>query len=422
MHFFLIAALLVVLSAAFGYVNLRLFRLPNTIGLMLVAILFTVGLFLTSAIDDTLLRHTEDMVGEIDFKTMVLDIMLGFLLFAGAMHTDWDQLKEQRWPILVFATVGVLTSTFLVGALSHWAFAAIGHPVAFIHCLLFGALISPTDPIAVLGVLKQAGVPKKLETKIVGESLFNDGVGVVVFLTILSIATGKASDDHLVSEVLKLFGVEVFGGIAFGALLGWVTFRLMRSINDYEIEVLITLACVMGGYAAAHMLHLSGPLAIVVAGLIVGNERLRGLSMSDRTEEFVDKFWHLVDVLLNALLFVLIGLELLIVDFTTEVLLAGGLAIVLVLVARYLSLLVPVHLFAKRLEFLPHTATLMTWGGLRGGISIALALSLPAAMEREFLLAVTYVVVVFSILGQGLSLGKLAKRLLGTGEQVPSDK
>ena len=411
-----------VLSAAFGYVNIRLFRLPNTIGLMLVAILFTVGLFLTSAIDDTLLRHTEDMVGEIDFKTMVLDIMLGFLLFAGAMHTDWDQLKEQRWPILVFATVGVLTSTFLVGALSHWVFAAIGHPVAFIHCLLFGALISPTDPIAVLGVLKQAGVPKKLETKIVGESLFNDGVGVVVFLTILSIATGKASDDHLVSEVLKLFGVEVFGGIAFGALLGWVTFRLMRSINDYEIEVLITLACVMGGYAAAHMLHLSGPLAIVVAGLIVGNERLRGLSMSDRTEEFVDKFWHLVDVLLNALLFVLIGLELLIVDFTTEVLLAGGLAIVLVLVARYLSLLVPVHLFAKRLEFLPHTATLMTWGGLRGGISIALALSLPAAMEREFLLAVTYVVVVFSILGQGLSLGKLAKRLLGTGGQVPSVK
>ena len=422
MHFFLIAALLVVLSAAFGYVNIRLFRLPTTIGLMLVAILFTVGLFLTSAIDDTLLRHTEDMVGEIDFKTMVLDIMLGFLLFAGAMHTDWDQLKEQRWPILVFATVGVLTSTFLVGALSHWVFAAIGHPVAFIHCLLFGALISPTDPIAVLGVLKQAGVPKKLETKIVGESLFNDGVGVVVFLTILSIATGKASDDHLVSEVLKLFGVEVFGGIAFGALLGWVTFRLMRSINDYEIEVLITLACVMGGYAAAHMLHLSGPLAIVVAGLIVGNERLRGLSMSDRTEEFVDKFWHLVDVLLNALLFVLIGLELLIVDFTTEVLLAGGLAIVLVLAARYLSLLVPVRLFAKRLEFLPHTATLMTWGGLRGGISIALALSLPAAMEREFLLAVTYVVVVFSILGQGLSLGKLAKRLLGTGGQVPSVK
>ena len=422
MHFFLIAALLVVLSAAFGYVNIRLFRLPNTIGLMLVAILFTVGLFLTSAIDDTLLRHTEDMVGEIDFKTMVLDIMLGFLLFAGAMHTDWDQLKEQRWPILVFATVGVLTSTFLVGALSHWVFAAIGHPVAFIHCLLFGALISPTDPIAVLGVLKQAGVPKKLETKIVGESLFNDGVGVVVFLTILSIATGKASDDHLVSEVLKLFGVEVFGGIAFGALLGWVTFRLMRSINDYEIEVLITLACVMGGYAAAHMLHLSGPLAIVVAGLIVGNERLRGLSMSDRTEEFVDKFWHLVDVLLNALLFVLIGLELLIVDFTTEVLLAGGLAVVLVLAARYLSLLVPVRLFAKRLEFLPHTATLMTWGGLRGGISIALALSLPAAMEREFLLAVTYVVVVFSILGQGLSLGKLAKRLLGTGGQVPSVK
>ena len=423
MHFFLIASLLVVLSALFGYVNLRLFNLPNTIGLMIVAILFTLGLFLTSYIDPTLLALTESIVGELDFKTLLLDIMLGFLLFAGALHTDFDKLRSQRWPILVFSTVGVLTSTFLVGILSFWVFNAIGHPVQFIHCLLFGALISPTDPIAVLGIMKRAGVPEKLETKIVGESLFNDGVGVVVFLTIMSIALGTGADDaDLVGDILKLFAVEVFGGIAFGALLGLATYRLMRSINDYEIEVLITLACVMGGYAAAHYLHLSGPLAVVVAGLIIGNDRIRSASMSERTEEFVDKFWHLIDVLLNALLFVLIGLELLVVEFTSGVVLAGALAVLFVLLARYLSLVVPVRFFSKRLEFLPHTSTIMTWGGLRGGISIALALSLPKAMDRDFFIAVTYIVVVFSIIVQGLSIGQLTTRLLGKEAMRPAEE
>ncbi len=415
MHLFVIASILIVLSALFGYINVRFLKLPNTIGLMIIAIVFTLGLFLSKYIDPTLLHFAEELIFEIDFKTVLLDIMLGFLLFAGAMHTNFDQLKVQRWPVLLFATVGVLTSTFLVGGMSFYLFQALGFDVAFIHCLLFGALISPTDPIAVLGIMKKAGVPKKLETKIVGESLFNDGVGVVVFLTIFSIASG-GSDGHggsSFADIATLFGQEVIGGIIFGAGIGYLTYRLLKSIDDYEIEVMITLACVMGGYVLAHHLHLSAPLAIVVAGLIVGNDTVRDTAMSRTTEEFVDRFWELVDILLNALLFVLIGLELLVINFETSFVTAGLICILLVLLARFMSLIIPVRIFAKRLEFLPNTATLMTWGGLRGGISIALALSLSETMNRELILTVTYVVVVFSIIVQGLSIGKLAKRLLG---------
>lgn len=422
MHLFTIASILIVLSALFGYVNVRILKLPNTIGLMIIAIIFTLGLFLSSLVSPTLLNMAEQLVSEIDFKTVLLDIMLGFLLFAGAIHTNFDQLKVQRWPVLVFATVGVMTSTFLVGGLSYYIFNALGFNVAFIHCLLFGALISPTDPIAVLGIMKKAGVPKKLETKIVGESLFNDGVGVVVFLTILSIATGGSGGHggNSMQAVVQLFGQEVLGGIAFGGLLGYVTYILLKTIDNYEIEVMITLACVMGGYVFAHYLHLSAPLAIVVAGLIVGNDTVRDSAMSSVTEEFVDHFWELVDMLLNALLFVLIGLELLVISFEMDFITAGVISIFLVLGSRYLSLLIPVKLFAKKLEFLPHTTKLMTWGGLRGGISIALALSLPEEMNRDLFLTVTYIVVVFSIIAQGLTIGNLATRLLGKDMMEPS--
>lgn len=423
MDLFVVTSILVVLSALFGYINLKLLKLPNTIGLMLIAILFTLGLFLTNLVNPTLLNFAERLIGEIDFGTILLDVMLGFLLFAGALHTNFDQLKVQKWPILIFSTVGVLTSTFLVGGMTYYAFQVLGYSIPFIHCLLFGALISPTDPIAVLGILNKAGVPKKLETKIVGESLFNDGVGVVVFLTIMSLASGGGADGGITLEnILTLFGVEIFGGIALGAALGYGTFLLLKSIDDYEIEVLITLACVMGGYVLAHYLHVSGPLAMVVAGLIIGNDRLRNTSMSQTTELFVDKFWKLVDSLLNALLFVLIGLELLIIQFEKGYLLAGLIVIVLVLLARFSSLIVPVRLFARRLEFLPYTTTIMTWGGLRGGISIALALSLPEEMNRDFLLTITYIVVIFSILAQGLTIGKMATRLLGKDRmQVKED-
>lgn len=412
MDFFTISSIVIALSALFGYINVRFLKLPNTIGLMLIAIVFTMILFATSLVNDSLYVAAENMVGQIQFDHVLLDILLGFLLFAGAMHTNFDQLKVQRWPILIFSTLGVVASTFITGGFVFYLLQFMDMGVPFIHCLLFGALISPTDPIAVLGILKQAGVPKKLETKIVGESLFNDGVGVVVFLTILGIAQGGAHGGGAF-DVAKLFGQEVFGGIVMGGLLGYGTFLLLRSIDDYDIEVLITLACVMGGYSLAHYLHLSAPLAMVVAGLVVGNDTVRGTSMSDITEQYVDKFWELIDMLLNAILFVLIGLEMLILTFNGKFVLAGLICIVLVLVARYISLFIPVRLFSKKLEFVPHTDKIMTWGGLRGGISIALALSLPEELSRDLFLIITYIVVVFSILVQGLTIGKFATRLIG---------
>lgn len=440
---------------------------------MIIAIVFSSILFLTRIIwpdSSFAVDFASKLMEQIQFGDLLLNVMLGFLLFAGAMHTNFDQLKVQRWPVLVFATLGVLASTFLVG-LSVWlVFGWLGLEVKFIHCLLFGALISPTDPIAVLGILKQAGVPKKLETKIVGESLFNDGVGVVIFLTIYSIATGgqhpgahsvveesgdkvaqvahdhesepakkshdedhadaddhgdadhHAADDHgstSIYGVAELFGKEVLGGVLLGLGFGFATFWLLRTIDDYEIEVMITLACVFGGCALAAWLHVSAPLAMVVAGLVVGNDTVRGTSMSQQTELYVDKFWELVDILLNAILFVLIGFEMLLIKFDQLYLTAGLIAIAVVIACRFCSLLLPVRFFAKRLDFVPHTTTIMTWGGLRGGISIALALAMPGE-NKDLFLTVTYAVVVFSIVVQGLSVGPLARKLIGI-DSLPDD-
>ncbi len=480
---FQICSIVIVLSALFGFINVRILRLPNTIGLMIVAIVFTMFLFASTLFTNFFLDAAERLIGQIDFRHVLLDVMLGFLLFAGAMHTNFDQLHVQRWPILVFSTLGVLASTFICATLIYFVFGLIGIETKYIHCLLFGALISPTDPIAVLGILKQARVPKKLETKIVGESLFNDGVGVVVFLTIFHIATGaqsgnpghahadvdssqiqlvsyqstvepakqaggqtageqavgneaaatsdekghttepekghaeESSEPNPVLDVVELFVTEVLGGLLLGLILGYSTFMLLRSIDDYEIEVLITLACVMGGYSLASALHVSAPLAMVVAGLIVGNDTVRGTAMSAQTELYVNKFWELMDVLLNSVLFVLIGLEILVLNVNQQFVYASALAIVIVLLSRFLSLLAPVRFFAKRLDFVPHTTTIMAWGGLRGGISIALALSLTPELNRDLFLTVTYGVVVFSIIVQGLTVGRLAKRLIGAESQ-----
>jgi len=311
MDYYSIASILVVLSALFGYINVRFFKLPITIGLMLITIIFTLVVLIIGQFDDTLLLQERAFIARIDFESVLLDIMLSFLLFAGALHTNFQQLKVQRGPILAFATFGVLVSTFLIGTSMFYVLQWIGFEVSFIYCLLFGALISPTDPIAVLGILKKAGAPKKLETKIVGESLFNDGVGVVVFLTIFSIAKNPSASLEF-SDIATLFGQEVIGGIVLGLLLGWATYRLMRSIDNYEIEVILTIAAVMGGTLLAHTFHLSAPLAMVTAGLIVGNDTLRDSAMSEVTESYVDKFWELIDVLLNTLLFVMIGMEMLV--------------------------------------------------------------------------------------------------------------
>ncbi|WP_159947887.1 cation:proton antiporter [Polaribacter septentrionalilitoris] len=409
MDAYFIATILIFLSAVFGYINVRFLKMPNTIGLMIITIIFTLGVLLLSYVDPTLLNLEKSIISSIDFKSILLDEMLSFLLFAGALHTNFEQLKIQRWPILLFSTLGVLTSTFLVGFVMYFVLQLLNFQIDLIYCLLFGALISPTDPIAVLGILKKAGVPKKLETKIVGESLFNDGVGVVVFLTIFQIAKSGLEQTETF-DIVQLFGQEVFGGILLGAILGWVSYRLMKSINDYDIEVIITLAAVMGGTLIAHKLHLSAPLAMVTAGLIIGNDTVRASSMSEVTEKYVDKFWELIDILLNAVLFVLIGMELLVLVFEGKYILVGVLAIPIVLVCRYISLFLPINLFKKKLEFVPKTNLIMTWGGLRGGISIALALGLSADMHRDLFLVITYVVVVFSIIVQGLTVGNLVEK------------
>lgn len=410
MDAYFIATILIFLSAAFGFINTRFLKMPNTIGLMIITIVFTLLVLLLSYFDPTLLNAEKEIINSIDFKSVLLDEMLSFLLFAGALHTNFEQLKVQRWPILLFSTLGVLTSTFLVGGVVYGVLQLLSFQVDFIYCLLFGALISPTDPIAVLGILKQAGVPKKLETKIVGESLFNDGVGVVVFLTIYQIAQ-SGIDEDTTFNVVKLFGQEVIGGIALGGILGYICYRLMRAIDDYHIEVIITLAAVMGGTVIAQKLHLSAPLAMVTAGLIVGNDTVRATTMSEVTERYVDKFWELIDILLNAILFVLIGMEMLVLVFDGKYILVGIIAIPIVLICRYVSLFLPIKLFADKLEFVPKTDVIMTWGGLRGGISIALALGLSSEMNRELFLVITYIVVIFSIVFQGLTVGKLVEKL-----------
>jgi len=410
MNIFSIITILVVLSAAFAFINTKFLKLPFTIGLMIIAITFTVAINILGSFNPYILDQAHLLIESIDFETALLDVMLSFLLFAGALHTNLDALKRQRAPIAFFATMGVVISTFLIGTMMYYLFMVFGHPINYIYCLLFGSLISPTDPIAVLGILKDANAPKKLEIKIVGESLFNDGVGVVVFLVIFKIAQqGLGAVDA--TEITWLFLEEVAGGIVLGLVLGYSTFRLMKVIDHYETEVIITLALVMGLSALAHILHVSGPLAVVVAGILIGNKS-PNIAWSDTTHNYVTKFWELIDVLLNAVLFVLIGLELLIITISGEYILFGLLAIPIGLLARYLSLAGAVYVFDKKLNFIPKTSLLMTWGGIRGGISIALALSLESQMERELFLTVTYFVVVFSIIGQGLTIGPLIKNVL----------
>lgn len=412
MELFTIITILVVVSALFAYINERFVKLPYTIGAMVITIVMSLALTLMGWLNHDLTNPLKILISEIEFSTVLLEILLSFLLFAGALHTNFDQLKVQRGPILAFATFGVLLSTVLIGFAMNFVLGLMGLDIPLVHCFLFGALISPTDPIAVLGILKKVGVPKKLETKIVGESLFNDGVGVVIFLTIFAIAD-VGVENITMSEIGLLLLEEVVGGILLGFGLGWMAYRLMRTIDDYSVEVMITIAIVMGGYLLAQKLHFSGPLAVVVAGLIVGHDTVRDHSMSEITELYVDKFWETWDALLNGILFVLIGLEVLILDFNPTLITIGLITIPIVLLARLISLSLPIRFYKERLEFVPNTGLIMTWGGLRGGISIALALTLTKGMNQEVFVIITYVVVIFSIVVQGLSIGKVADRLIG---------
>jgi CPA1 family monovalent cation:H+ antiporter len=407
MKLFNILAILVTLAAIFSYVNHRYIRLPNTIGLMLISLLVSLGLIALGPLGLGLEEGARQLLENIDFDETLLHGMLSFLLFAGALHVNLGDLAKQKWLIGTLATFGVVGSTFIIGFISWWLLAAMGFELPLIYCLLFGALISPTDPIAVLGILKKAGVPDSLETKITGESLFNDGVAVVVFLVFLEIARG--AHEITVLMVAGLFFKEALGGIVYGLTIGAVTYWMLKSVDNYQVEVLITLALVTGGFALADALHISGPIAIVVAGLLIGNHG-RLLAMSQRTRTRLDTFWELVDEVLNAVLFVLIGLEILILTFSRMYLMAGLLMIPLVLVARFLSVGFPVIILRLFRSFSPNVIKILTWGGLRGGISVALALSLPPGKNRDTILAITYVIVVFSIIVQGLTIGKLVRK------------
>lgn len=401
-----IISLLLSLAAIFSYINHRFVRLPTTIGLMLIALLTSLAILALSKLGIAFpAEWARGLIDDIDFNVTLLHGMLSFLLFAGALHVNLDDLAQQKWVIAILASVGVLGSTFIIGGLGWWLLGLLGTPIPFLYCLLFGALISPTDPIAVLGILKTAHVSKSLETKIAGESLFNDGVGVVIFLALLGIATSGEVDPN---EVAELFAVEAIGGLVFGLLIGWLAYRMLASVDNYQVEILITLALVMGGYTVADALHVSGPIAIVVAGLFIGNHG-RMFAMSNRTREHLDTFWELVDEILNAVLFVLIGLEVLALEFQNAWLSVGALMIPLVLFARFISVGLPISLMRPVRRFSPHAIKIITWGGLRGGISVALALSLPTGPERDLIVAVTYVVVVFSILVQGLSVATLIR-------------
>ena len=404
MSLFQITSLLLCFAALFAYINHRFIKFPTTIGIMLLSLVFSLALILFGELGSGLEEHAINIVRGIDFNQTVLHGMLSFLLFAGALHVDINDLREQKWIIGTLATIGVILSTFIIGTATYYMMQWLGIPVAYLYCLVFGALISPTDPIAVLSILKVAHVPKSLETKIVGESLFNDGVGVVVFLVLLGIATG----DHTLSlaGVAGLFLLEFVGGILLGLLLGFGGFVMLRGVDNYQVEALITLALVSGGYALAEALHFSAPIAVVVAGLFIGN-RGRTLAMSGRTRERLDDFWELIDEILNAVLFLLIGLEILILTFTKQFVIAGLLAIPIMLIARWICVGVPVRIMKKFRTFPPYTATILTWGGLRGGISIALALSIPLHPAREPILVITYFLVIFSILVQGLTIGKV---------------
>lgn len=405
-------AILISLAALFSYINYRFLKIPNTIGLLAIALLMSLIIVIAGKFGfPVLVDQAKILLKGIDFNEALMQGMLSALLFAGALHVHLEELAKQKWVVAILASVGVITSTFMVGFASYGIFGLLGLDMPLIYCLLFGSLISPTDPIAVLGILKTVGAPKSLETKIAGESLFNDGVAVVVFLVLLSFVGGghgHGGESLDALGILMLFGQEAIGGTIFGLIIGYIAFRMLASIDNYQVEVLLTLALVLGGYALASALHVSGPIAIVVAGLIIGNEG-RKYAMSDKTREHLDNFWELIDEILNAMLFVLIGLEVLVLTFNTQYLLAGLIMIPVVLLIRFISVGVPVSIMKLRNSFTPKIIRILTWGGLRGGISIALVLTLPVGEYREALLVITYTIVVFSILVQGLTVGKLVK-------------
>jgi monovalent cation:H+ antiporter, CPA1 family len=401
--------LIMCLSAGFSYINQKYIKMPFVIGLFFLSTLLSLFILSEKYWAYSQFAEIKSLLDHVDFSKYILDIMLGYLLFAGSLHVKWQEILKQKKTIGIFAVGGVIASTFMIGSLFYVVCGLLGLNVDYIYCLLFGSLISPTDPIAVLGILTKAKVPKKIETTIVGESLFNDGIGVVVFIALLEILN-RGGHNFSLTQFGFLFIQESVGGILFGLGIGYILHKLMTSIDHYETEVILTLAFVMMGYQACIWLHLSGPLAMVIMGLFVGNYK-QEKAMSDVTMDYVNKFWELIDVMLNAILFILIGFVLVVIDIKTTYVILGFSAIFIVLLSRWIVVFVPKFLFSKIIDFNNKEANLIVWGGLRGGLSIALVMSLPTSESRQILIVATYICVVFSILIQGLSIERVAKRI-----------
>ena len=410
------SAVIVTLAALFGYINHRWLGLPHAIGIVVIALLASLGAIAIDAIFPVLALQeaVRPILANIDFHDVLMKGMLSFLLFAGALHVNLGDLLSSKWAIGTMATVGVLMTTFMIGFAVWGISLVLGIDIPLTYCLVFGALIAPTDPVAVLGILKTVKVPKSLEAKIAGESLFNDGVGVVVFIIMVAIATGgggHGGDSVGALDIIRLFAQEALGGAALGLAFGYIAYLALKSINEHNLEVLITLALVMLTYGVAAALHLSGPIAVVIAGLLIGNHGTR-FAMSDKTRDHVQKFWSLLDEIINSALFLLIGFEVFALSISGNVVVLMIIAIPLTLTARFISVATPLTALSLRRDFTKGAITVLTWGGLRGGISVALALSMPESAIKETILAVTYGVVIFSIVVQGLTVKFVVKKMV----------
>lgn len=400
-------SILIVIAAFFSYLNVRFLKLPSTIGVMLIAMLVSLGMIAAGRRYPELFTFFTNIVASVDLTEILMGAILNFLLFAGAIHISLHELRKQRIPVMIFSTLGVVISTIVVGLLMYITLKAVGIPIPFIQCLVFGALISPTDPIAVIAILRSAGIRKSLEIKVAGESLFNDGVAVVLFAVLLQLARGSEVDLTFLN-VSGLFLREAGGGLLVGLVIGYVGSHAIKGIDSYNVTVIITLAIVMGGYLITRYLHVSGPLTMVVAGLVIGNYgETIGMSATDRS--YLYKFWELIDEILNAILFLIIGFELLLIPELEEYWVIGSLSILIVLLARFLSIWLPISLIPKIGTFDKKTVVILVWGGLRGGVSVALALTIDHSLHQNLFLSITYYVVVFSIVVQGLTIGKLTK-------------
>lgn len=404
-------SILIVITALFSYINLRLLKLPSTIGIMVIAMIVSISLVTLGKTYMHQFDAFSSIVASVDFSEVLMGAMLNFLLFAGAIHISMHDLRKQRAPIMIFSTLGVIISTIVVGVLLYYTFILLQMNIPFIECLVFGALISPTDPIAVIGILKKARIRKSIEIKVAGESMFNDGVAVVLFAVLLQIA--RENDFNMTFiNITGLFIQEAGGGLAIGVLLGYLGSHAIKKIDDYNVTVMITLAIVMGGYLITRYLHISSPLTMVAAGLVIGNYG-KATAMSRADMDYLDKFWELIDEILNAILFLIIGFEILLIPDLQQYWKIGCISIGIVLLARFFSVWLPIRFVPNIGSFDAKTITILVWGGLRGGVSVALALTIDESLHQHLLLSITYYVVVFSIVIQGLTIGKVAQMQRG---------